>query len=140
MTISDTIYLDHNASTPVRPEVAAAMERALRDRGANPSSAHREGQRVRAAVEHAREQVAALVGAAPGELVFVSGGTEGDHLAVVGSAWAQRERGRTVAYAAIEHHAVHGAAEVLERLGWHHSTLPSDANGLQPTVEGHYVH
>src|SRR5262249_23049292 len=125
-----TIYLDHNASTPVRPEVAAAMERALRDLGANPSSAHREGQRVRAAVEHAREQVAALVGAAPGELVFVSGGTEGDHLAVVGSAWAQRERGRTVAYAAIEHHAVHGAAEVLERLGWRHATLPSDANGV----------
>ena len=125
-----TIYLDHNASTPVRPEVAAAMEQALRDLGANPSSAHREGQRVRAAVERAREQVAALVGAPPGEIVFVSGGTEGDHLAVVGSAWAQRDRGRNVACAAIEHHAVHGAAEVLERLGWRHSTLPSDANGM----------
>ena len=127
-----TIYLDHNASTPVRPEVAAAMHQALRDLGANPSSAHREGQRVRAAVEHAREQAAALVGASPRELVFVSGGTEGDHLAIVGSAWAQRQRGQHVAYAAIEHHAVHGAAEVLERLGWHHSVLPSDPNGLTP--------
>ena len=130
--MSNTLYFDHNASTPVRPEVAEAMQQALRDLGANPSSAHREGQRVRAAVERAREQAAALVGAAPHELVFVSGGTEGDHLAIVGSAWAQRERGQHVAYAAIEHHAVHGAAEVLERLGWHHSTLPSDANGLTP--------
>lgn len=128
----DTIYLDHNASTPVRPEVAEAMHRALVDLGANPSSAHREGQRVRAAIERAREQAAALVGAEPREVVFTSGGTEADHLAVVGSAWAQRERGQHVAYAAIEHHAVHGAAEVLERLGWRHSTLPCDANGLTP--------
>jgi cysteine desulfurase len=127
-----SIYFDHNASTPVRPEVAEAMQRALRDLGANPSSAHAEGQRARAAVEHAREQAAALVGASPQEVVFVSGGTEGDHLAIVGSAWAQRERGQHVAYAAIEHHAVHGAADVLERLGWHHSVLPSDANGLTP--------
>ncbi len=130
--MSDTIYLDHNASTPVRPEVAEAMHQALRDLGANPSSAHREGQRVRAAIERAREQAAALVGADPRELVFTSGGTEGDHLAVVGSAWAQRERGKHVAYAAIEHHAVHGAAEVLERLGWQHSTLPCDPSGLTP--------
>ena len=126
------IYLDHNASTPVRPEVAEAMQQALRDLGANPSSAHSEGQRVRAAVERAREQAAALVGAAPRQVVFVSGGTEGDHLAIVGSAWAQRERGKHVAYAAIEHHAVHGAADVLERLGWQHSVLPCDANGLTP--------
>jgi cysteine desulfurase len=127
-----SIYLDHNASTPVRPEVAEAMHRALRDLGANPSSAHSEGQRVRAAVEQARAQAAALVGASPQEVVFVSGGTEGDHLALVGSAWAQRERGRHVAYAAIEHHAVHGAAEVLETLGWQHSVLPSDRNGMTP--------
>jgi cysteine desulfurase len=128
----DTIYLDHNASTPVRPEVVEAMERALRDLGANPSSAHREGQRARAAVDVARAQAAALVGARPSELVFVSGGTEGDHLAIVGSAWAQRARSRHVAYAAIEHHAVHGAAEVLERLGWSHSVLPCEPSGLTP--------
>jgi cysteine desulfurase len=102
----------------------------LRELGANPSSAHREGQRVRAALEQARAQTAALVGAAANELVFVSGGTEGDHLAIVGSAWAQRERGKHVACAAIEHHAVHGALEVLERLGWEHSTLPCDTNGM----------
>ena len=128
--MSDTLYFDHNASTPVRPEVAEAMHQALRDLGANPSSAHRDGQRVRAAVERARTQAAVLVGARAEEVVFVSGGTEGDHLAIVGSAWAQRERGKLVACAAIEHHAVHGALEVLERLGWQHSTLPCDANGM----------
>ena len=128
--MTDTIYLDHNASTPVRPEVAEAMQRALRDLGANPSSTHREGLRVRGAIERARAQAAALVGAAPHEVVFVSGGTEGDHLAIVGSAWAQRDRGRHVAYAAIEHHAVHGAAEVLEHLGWSAATLPSDGSGV----------
>lgn len=124
------IYLDHNASTPVRPEVADAMHAALRDLGANPSSAHREGQRVRAAVERAREQVAALVNARPEEVVFVSGGTEGDHLAVIGGAWARRDRGLRVAYAAIEHHAVHGAVDVLGDMGWQHETLPCDADGL----------
>ncbi len=126
------IYLDHNASTPVRPEVIDAMLVALRDLGANPSSAHRDGQRVRAAVEIAREQVAALVNARPDEVVFVSGGTEGDHLAIVGAAMARREAGRTVAYAAIEHHAVHGAAEVLAELGWTHVTLPCGADGRTP--------
>jgi cysteine desulfurase len=123
------IYLDHNASTPVRPEVADAMHAALRDLGANPSSAHREGQRVRAAVERAREQVARLVNAHADEVVFVSGGTEGDHLAVIGGAWARRDAGLRVAYAAIEHHAVHGAVDVLEDMGWEHETLPCDGDG-----------
>jgi cysteine desulfurase len=123
------IYLDHNASTPVRPEVADAMLAALRDLGANPSSAHREGQRARAAIERAREQLAGLVNARPDEVVFVSGGTEGDHLALIGAAWARRNSGRHVAFASIEHHAVHGAADVLEELGWTHTSLACDAEG-----------
>ncbi len=123
------IYLDHNASTHVRPEVADAMLAALRDLGANPSSTHRDGQRVRAAVERAREQLAALVHAQPDEVVFVSGGTEGDHLALIGAAWARREAGKRVAFASIEHHAVHGAADVLAELGWTHAALPCDADG-----------
>ncbi|MEK7329880.1 MAG: aminotransferase class V-fold PLP-dependent enzyme, partial [Candidatus Eisenbacteria bacterium] len=69
------IYFDHNASTPVRPEVAEAMTAGLGDLYANPSSMHREGQRARAAIERAREQVAALVNADSGEVVFTSGGT-----------------------------------------------------------------
>ena len=128
--MSETVYLDHNASTPVRPEVAEAMHQALRDLGANPSSAHRAGQRVRAALERARAQAAALVGAREDEVVFCSGGTEGDHLAIIGSAWAQRARSQKVASAAIEHHAVHGAVAVLEEFGWTHTALPCNAAGL----------
>ena len=124
------IYFDHNASTPVRPEVAEAMRAALADTHANPSSAHREGQRARAAIERAREQVAALVGAAPDDVVFTSGGTEGDHAGLIGAAWAAEPRGRRVAISAIEHHAVHGAAEVLERLGFAVTHLSVGAEGL----------
>jgi cysteine desulfurase len=123
------IYFDHNASTPVRPEAAAAMRAALAELHANPSSAHREGQRARAAIERAREQVAALVGARPDEVVFTSGGTEGDHVALIGAAWAAEPRGRRIAISALEHHAIHGAANVLERLGWAVEHLPADPHG-----------
>jgi cysteine desulfurase len=129
------IYFDHNASTPVRPEAREAMNEALAGTGANPSSAHREGQRARAAIERAREQVASLVGADPAAVTFVSGGTEGDHAAVIGMALANEKRGRSVAISAIEHHAVHGAGEVLGRLGFRVTHLPVDARGyLDPAT------
>ena len=124
------IYLDHNASTPIRPEAREAMLACLTDLHANPSSAHREGQRARAAIERAREQVAALVHALPDEVVFLSGGTEGDHEALIGAAWAVEARGRRVAISAIEHHAVHGAAEVLERTGFSIEHLAATAEGF----------
>jgi cysteine desulfurase len=114
----------------VRPEAAAAMREALEGLHANPSSAHREGQRARAAIERAREQVAALVGAAPSEIVFTSGGTEGDHLGLVGAALALESRGRRVATSSVEHHAVHGATELLERLGYAASHLPVGPEGV----------
>jgi len=123
------IYFDHNASTPVRPEAAAALQAALAGLHANPSSAHREGQRARAAIERAREQVGARGGARPDEVVFTSGGTEGDHVALIGAAWAAEPRGRRIAISALEHHAIHGAAAVLERLGWAVEHLPADADG-----------
>src|SRR5262249_26856863 len=104
------IYFDHNASTPVRPEVVEAMHRALETLHGNPSSAHQDGQRARAGVETARAQIAALVGARPDAVVLTSGGTEGDHLGVVGGGRALAGRGRRVAVSAVEHHAVHGAA------------------------------
>jgi cysteine desulfurase len=124
------IYFDHNASTPVRPEAVEAMRACLEDLHGNASSMHREGQRARAAVERAREQVAALVRAHPDEVVFVSGGTEGDHLALVGGAGALRQRGRRVAISAIEHHAVHGAAEVLATRECEVDHLGVDAHGM----------
>jgi cysteine desulfurase len=124
------IYFDHNASTPVRPEAAEAILGALTELHANPSSAHREGQRARAAIERAREQVASLVGARPDEVVFVSGGTEGDHAGLIGAAWAHESRGRRIACSAIEHHAIHGAGEVLLRLGFAVEHLPVSREGV----------
>jgi cysteine desulfurase len=126
------IYFDHNASTPVRPEVVEAMRAVLADVSANPSSAHREGQRARAAVERARAQVAALLHARPDDVVFTSGGTEGDHAGLIGAAWALEPRGRRIAFAALEHHAVHGAAEVLARSGFTAEHLPVLPDGWVP--------
>ena len=126
------IYFDHNASTPVRPEVVEAMRECLAGVSANPSSLHREGQRARAAVERAREQVAALLHARPDEVVFTSGGTEGDHAGLIGAAWALESQGRRVAFAAIEHHAVHGAAAVLARSGFGVGHVPVLADGWVP--------
>jgi cysteine desulfurase len=123
------IYFDHNASTPVRPEVRECMAAALAELSANPSSLHSEGQRARAAIELARERVAGLVNARPDEVAFVSGGTEGDHAGLIGLAMAAEARGRRVAISSLEHHAIHGAAEVLERFGWSVSHLPSGADG-----------
>lgn len=123
------IYLDHNASTPVRPEVRDAMAAALAEHHANPSSLHRDGQRARAAVEAARERIAALVHASPDEVAFVSGGTEGDHAGPIGLALAAEARGRRIAISAIEHHAVHGAAEVLARFGFAIEHLPAGHDG-----------
>jgi cysteine desulfurase len=113
----------------VRAEVAEAMAPGLRDLYANPSSMHREGQRARAAIERAREQVAALVNAHPDEVVFTSGGTEGDHLAILGAAWARAKQGTRIAISAVEHHAVHGASQVLVDQGWTVDHLPVGRDG-----------
>jgi cysteine desulfurase len=109
--------------------VAEAMRPALADLYANPSSMHREGQRARAALERAREQVASLVNAHPDEVIFTSGGTEGDHLAILGAAWALGKSASRVAISAVEHHAVHGAAEVLADQGWAVDHLPVGRDG-----------
>ena len=101
------IYLDHNATTPPAPEVRAAMAQALEQLWGNPSSVHGPGRRARAAVEDARQEVAALVGGDREEIVFTSGGTEADHLAIRGLA-AERPQGQRLS-SRLEHPAVHGA-------------------------------
>ncbi len=110
-------YLDHAASTPPRPEALAALDRWLRaDDGVvgNASSAHAAGRRARAAVEEAREVVAERLGAAPHDIVFTSGGTEADNLALKGLAWAAAEQGRRhLVVSAVEHPAVRDAAAWL---------------------------
>lgn len=120
------IYLDHAATTPVRPEVRAAMEPFLSERFGNPSSTHAPGRLARAALEQARERVAAQLGAEPTEVLFTAGGTEADNLAVLGR-W--RAAGAGVALSAIEHSAVRRAAAQAAREGARVTTLAVDEQG-----------
>src|SRR5262245_16507603 len=101
-------YLDHAATTPMRPQAIEAMTREF-GRVGNPSSLHRSGRVARRTVEEARETLGAALGARPSEIVFTSGGTEADNLAVKGLWWARRdedERRRRILIAPVEHHAV----------------------------------
>jgi cysteine desulfurase len=107
-------YLDYAASAPLRAEALEAMLPLLERPAANPSSQHGQGRAARAAVETAREQVAALVGAAPAEVVFTSGGTEADNLAVKGTVLARPPEARHLVCSAVEHHAVLDAAAWAE--------------------------
>lgn len=121
MTASQ-VYLDHNATTPVRPEVVEAMLPYLKGEFGNPNSVHSAGQRARRAVERAREQTAALVGCHPSEVVFTSSGSEADNAALKGAAqaaWNQSAgKRRHVVVSAVEHEAVLGAARLLLARGF----------------------
>jgi cysteine desulfurase len=100
------VYLDHAATTPMRPEAIAAMTQELAQLG-NPSSLHAAGRRARRVVEESREQLAEVFGARPSEIVFTSGGTEADNLAIKGLYWARRtDSRRRVLTTSVEHHAV----------------------------------
>jgi cysteine desulfurase len=123
------IYLDHNASTPVWPEVLEAMQPYFLEHYGNASSVHAYGQEARGAVEEARAQVAALLKATPGEIVFTSGGTESDNLAVIGAARALRGKGRHVVTTAIEHDAVRHAGDLLEQEGFEVTRVAPAADG-----------
>lgn len=124
------IYLDHAATTPVRREVIEAMLPYLAEAWGNPSSIHASGRRARQGLDQAREQVAAAIGARPREIVFTSGGTEADNLALKGAAWAASARGRHIVTTAIEHKAVLQSCAMLERQGFEITVLPVDATGL----------
>ncbi|MCB9666030.1 MAG: aminotransferase class V-fold PLP-dependent enzyme [Alphaproteobacteria bacterium] len=119
-----SVYLDHNATWPVLPEVAALVGRWL-SVPANPSSAHRAGQAAASAVEEARAQVAALVGADPAGVVFTSGATEALHLGLRGAL----ARGGGLALTTVEHPAVHAVADAVEAEGRAVHRLPVDADG-----------
>jgi cysteine desulfurase len=125
------IYFDHNATSPVDPQVADAMTRVLREEFGNPSSIHAFGQRAKAIVDEARAAVAALVDAEPSEIVFTSGGTEADNLAIRGVAEALEASGRRhLVASAIEHEAVLNTFKALARRGWRTTLLPVDETGL----------
>src|SRR5215471_4631841 len=120
------VYLDNNATTPVRLEVLEAMRPYYEEEFGNASSIHHYGQHARAAVERARESVARLLGCRPAEVVFTSGGTEADNLAIFGMARARDH----IITSQIEHHAVLNACRRLQQRGFEVTYLPVDRQGL----------
>jgi cysteine desulfurase len=126
----DRVYLDHAATTPVDLEVAEAMARVLRETHGNPSSIYAEGRAARAAVDRARDEVAAAISADPSEIVFTSGGTEADNLALRGALKVQDGRDGLIT-TAVEHHAVIDTARDLERFAHVRLTVVGvDRHGL----------
>src|SRR3989304_238543 len=121
------VYLDHNASTPVHPEVVEAMLPYFGERFGNPSSVHAFGREAREGVAMARGRVAGVLRVSPDEIVFTSGGTESDNLAIKGVA-AARGRGHLIT-SAIEHHAVLRTCQALETQGFDATYLPVDGDG-----------
>ncbi|HEY6784406.1 MAG TPA: cysteine desulfurase family protein [Gemmatimonadales bacterium] len=128
-----SVYLDHAATTPVRPEVLEAMLPYLGvEAFGNPSSAHRVGRAARAGVEEAKRRVAEALHVEPNQVIFTSGGTEADNLAIIGSALAAKDHGGhfRVAVSATEHKAVLAAAHAVKHLGGDEIILPVDSDGL----------
>ena len=126
--MSAPIYLDYNATTPVDPHVAAAMQPFLHAEFGNPSSAHARGERARLAVAAARAEVAALIGGRTEEIVFTGSATEANNLALLGSARARPEK-RHMIVSAVEHPAAMQPALHLRECGWDVSIVPVDATG-----------
>ncbi|MCL5287172.1 MAG: aminotransferase class V-fold PLP-dependent enzyme, partial [Acidobacteria bacterium] len=124
------IYFDNNATTPVDREVLDAMLPYFAENFGNPSSIHSPGQQARKAVEHAREQVAALLGARAGEITFTSGGTESDNLAIRGILFADERPRKHVITTQIEHSAVLQSCRALEERAVEVTYLPVNADGL----------
>jgi cysteine desulfurase len=123
------IYLDHAATTPLRREALDAMLPYLTEQFGNPSSAHLFGRQARAALDEAHERVAARLNAQPREVVFTSGGTEANNLALKGAAWAGKGRGHRIVTTSVEHHAVGHALRYLEKFGFEIVELPVDRYG-----------
>jgi cysteine desulfurase len=123
------IYLDHNATTPVRDSVILAMTRALRDGWGNPSSVHAEGAAARAAVERARDAVAALLGVAPREIVFTSGASEANNSVLCRIAGSPQAPGRHVVSSNVEHPSVEAPLAALEARGGRVTRVPVDRDG-----------
>ena len=124
------VYLDHSATTPVRAEVAHLVMEYLTTKFGNPSTAYFLGREAKKGMDQAREQVATLINAQPEEIIFTSGGTEADNLAITGIASAYAEQGKHLITSAIEHQAVLATYKSLERHGYKITVLPVDKYGL----------
>jgi len=124
------IYLDHNATTPLHPQVLEAMVTCLREHWGNPSSPHSLGDQARMVMRQARARIAESLGCRPSEVVFCSSGTEADNLALRGVAGALRSRGNHIVTTAIEHHAVLHTCNALEEEGFRVTRVPVDPQGV----------
>jgi cysteine desulfurase len=127
--MADPIYLDHAATTPLAPEALEAMSPFLGEQFGNPSSIYGLARGARRAIDDARESVAEQLGCRPGEVVFTSGGTEADNLAIKGVAWASRARGQHLVTTRVEHLAVLRSCEYLAKLGFEVSYVDVDRDG-----------
>jgi cysteine desulfurase len=124
------VYLDHNATSPLRDEVVESMTRVLRGVHGNPSSVHEEGRSARAAVDRARESVASLVGVEAEDVLFTAGATEANNTALLGIARTRSGATRHLVTSAAEHPSVEAPLEVLEREGWRVTRVGVDSEGL----------
>ncbi|GIP20779.1 cysteine desulfurase family protein [Paenibacillus sp. J22TS3] len=124
------IYLDHAASTPVHPEVAAEMLRVMQGQYGNASSIHAFGRAAKRTVNGARDSLAASLGCRPDEVVFTAGGTESDNLALFGSVAVSHTEGKHIITTAVEHHAVLHSCHELEKRGYRVTYLPVDSHGM----------
>ncbi len=124
------VYLDHNATTAVHPEVLAAMMPFFGEHFGNPSSVHWAGREVKKYLDEARERVADLIHASPQEVIFTGGGTESDNMAIKGVAFALQDKGRHIITTRVEHHAVLHTCKFLENMGFEVTYLPVDGDGL----------
>ncbi|TEB11661.1 Cysteine desulfurase IscS [Pelotomaculum propionicicum] len=126
-----SVYFDHSGTTPVHPAVAEEMYRYLiGDSFGNPSSVNHLGLQVRKKVTEARDIAAQAIGAAPGEIVFTSGGTESDNMAIHGAAYTNKSRGNHIITSAVEHHAVLNTVKALGKQGFNITILPVDQYGM----------
>jgi len=126
----ERIYLDYAATTPLDPRVLEAMMPYMTEHFGNPNSIHSFGREARRAIDEAREKIAQLLNCQPSEIVFTSGGTESDNLALRGVAEAYRHKGNHIVTTAIEHHAVLRTCKALEDMGFFVTYLPVDEHGL----------
>ncbi len=127
--MNNPVYLDYNATTPIDPEVVEEMLPFIHGSFGNPSSSHAIGRKNKDAVIKARLQVADLINAVPGEIIFTSGGTESNNHAIRGIAFANRNRGKHIITSAIEHPAVTKVCSYLYSLGYEITSVPVDRNG-----------
>ncbi|MFC1809948.1 cysteine desulfurase NifS [Patescibacteria group bacterium] len=131
----NNIYLDHAATTPMDPRVLEAMEPYLKEEFGNPSSIYSIAQRARQALDEARTDVAEVLGCTEEEIIFTSGGTESDNLAILGVARANAKKGKHIVTTKIEHHAVLHPCEVLEKEGFEVTYVDVEKNGIVDPVK-----